>query len=75
MDIDPAHTPSMQVAVSNKRDYIPVRDHARLVNPLIVCQQTLAATPVADQKFPIDSAWPATSSRPRSLSNSALYGG
>jgi hypothetical protein len=63
MNVDPGHSAAVQVAMTNERDDIRMRDHSGLMHSLIGGQEVLAASPVADQEFSINHSCPATSSR------------
>jgi hypothetical protein len=54
VNVYPAYAATMQVAIPNERDDVPVRDHGRLMHSPIGGQQLPAASPVANEEFSID---------------------
>src|ERR1035437_1082105 len=48
----------MQVASANERDYVAVRDRARLVHLLVSGQKLPPASPVANEEFSVDQLMP-----------------
>jgi hypothetical protein len=58
VDIDPAQAATMQVPIPNERDHLVVRDHDRLMHPLVVGQKFPATPSVADKEFSIHQLVP-----------------
>jgi hypothetical protein len=58
VNIDPAHAAAVQVAMANELDDVAVRDHGRLMHPLVGSQEFPAAPSVANKEFSIDQLVP-----------------
>jgi hypothetical protein len=58
VNVDPAHAATMQVAIANERDDVTVRDHSRLMHPLVGGQELPAASSVANEEFSMDQLMP-----------------
>jgi hypothetical protein len=58
VNVDPAHAATMQVAVANERDGVTVRNHGRLMHPLVSGQELPAASSTAYEQFSIDQLVP-----------------
>jgi hypothetical protein len=58
VNIDPAYAAAVQAPIANDRDHVTVRDHGRLMHPLVGNQQLPAACPVANEEFSIDQLVP-----------------
>jgi hypothetical protein len=48
----------MQVAIANELDDVTVRDHDRLMHPLVVGQELPTASPVSNEEFSVDQLVP-----------------
>src|SRR5450759_2131885 len=51
VNVDPAYAAAMQVASADERDYVVMRDRARLVHLLVSSQKLPPASPVANEEF------------------------
>ena len=54
MHVDPADASAVQLPITHECDDIGVSNNGRLVHTLVVSQQLLAATPIADEEFTVD---------------------
>jgi hypothetical protein len=58
VNVDPAYAAAMQVAIADELDDVTVRDHDRLMHPLVSGQEFPAASSVANEEFSIDQLVP-----------------
>ena len=54
MDVDPTQTTTMNLAIANKRDHIPMWNRWRPNHLLIARKERLSATDIANQEFAVD---------------------
>lgn len=58
MNVDPAHPATMQAMIADEGDDVTVRNHGRLMHPLVCGQELPATSSAANQEFSIDQLVP-----------------